>query len=214
MAEDGRSKNSYFFKVCVCGEWGIGKSSIIVRYVEGSYEEGSITKTKEFEYKVKLFEREGKSIKLRICDSIGEERFSALTASFFRGTNAVVFVFDVTNKESADNLERWYGEVNRYVEFGNTPKVIAANKWDLEGVNPQMTQQTMQIAEKLASTWNCSLIKCSAKLDSNIEQLFDSLLPQAIAKADSNPGINRGEQSSSSDTLPKVEKKKSKCSIL
>ncbi len=55
-----------------------------MRYCDGLYVE-AMGKTMEFEHKVKVIVRDGKSIKLRICDSVGEEKFSALTASFFRG---------------------------------------------------------------------------------------------------------------------------------
>jgi small GTP-binding protein len=86
-----------------------------LRYVDNTFTE-EVGKTTGFEYKIKLVPYKGETAKLRICDSVGEERFSALTASFFRGCHAVLFVCDITNVESAQNLKRWFAEVDRYVD--------------------------------------------------------------------------------------------------
>jgi len=210
--------SNYFFKICMTGEFGVGKSSLIMRYVEGNFIQ-EIGKTTEFEHKVKKISKDGKSIKLRICDSVGEERFSALTASFFRGAHVVVFTFDVTNKESAENLLKWYEEVNRYVDASNLPKVIAANKYDLEENNKQIVEENIKIVDKLAKEWNCSLIKCSAKTGEGVEKLFEVTLPSAVSIADNQKETLKGSTKNANNSPPlssttNTSQKKGKCIIL
>lgn len=110
-------------------EYG-GKPSIINRYLDDTFVEDP-QKTNAVEQRIKFVEKPPKLIKLRVCDSVGEERFISLTASFFRGSHAVLFVFDITKNDAVIPLEKWFGEVDRYVDAKGKIVDLASDQRDL-----------------------------------------------------------------------------------
>ena len=115
-------KYDYLIKVKTIGDSNVGKSSIVVRFVDDTYS-GQLAPTIGVEFKSKIFEVYGKRVKATIWDTAGAERYRTITSNYYRGSHAIIFVYDVTERSSFDNIEKfWLKEVKEY--FPNTSEIV------------------------------------------------------------------------------------------
>ena len=103
----------HIFKILLIGDAGVGKSSILLRYTDDSFEE-HMASTIGVDFKVKTVCIGGKTLKLTIWDTAGQERFRTLTSSYYRGAHGIIVVYDITNLDSFKNVKRWLEEINKY----------------------------------------------------------------------------------------------------
>ncbi len=93
------------------GDSNVGKSSIVLRFVDDTFS-GMMQPTIGVEFKSKIFEVYGKWVKATIWDTAGAERYRTITSNYYRGSHAIIFVYDVTCRTSFDNIEKfWLEEV-------------------------------------------------------------------------------------------------------
>ncbi|PRP75097.1 ras-related protein Rab-7a-like [Planoprotostelium fungivorum] len=174
------SRKSVLFKVVVLGESGVGKTSLLVRYVENKFTI-STKSTIGSDFLSKEIDVEGRPVSLQIWDTAGQERFQGLGTSFYRGADAVIFVFDVTRKKTFDELSAWkkafliqIGQENNK-EF---PMIILANKVDLD--DRQVSKR--DIAEWANQNGDVHFYETSAKENVNVGKAFDEIAKLALAK--------------------------------
>lgn len=157
------------FKVILLGNSGVGKTSIFNRFTSGEF--SSLYKsTLTVEFKCKLL-KFGKNIyaKLVVWDTVGTERFRAITRQYFRGANGVVLIFDLTDQSSFNGLKNWIEDIKnsgeKYIEI-----ILVGNKSDLE--NRTVTDSQ---AKRFAKENNFKYFETSAKEGSNILLIFEQL---------------------------------------
>jgi len=114
-------------RVLLVGDAGVGKTSILLRYVENSFEE----QQNEFESKTKSLTVKGHDVKLTIMDTAGQERFRTLTSGSYRGIDGVFICYNVTDNASFSNVPQWVQEVTKYAQNPSLVKVLLGNKCDL-----------------------------------------------------------------------------------
>ena len=102
----------YLFKLLLIGDGGVGKSSLILRFSDDTFTESYIS-TIGVDFKIRTIEIRGKSIKLQIWDTAGEEKFRTVTASYYRGAHGIIVVYDVTDQTSFTNVKQWMKEIDR-----------------------------------------------------------------------------------------------------
>jgi len=161
-------KNEYFFKVCVTGDWGIGKTSLVLRYVEDDFLDDP-QETLGVDFKTKAININGKTIKLKVCDTAGQERFKAITASFYRGSQGVIVMFDVTDQETFSNIPHWMDEVERYANDGAN-MVLVGTKVDLP--NRVVDNKT---AKQFADKHKMGYFEISSKTGECVDEVFHHL---------------------------------------
>ncbi|XP_063905526.1 uncharacterized protein LOC135124409 [Zophobas morio] len=156
-------------KVIVLGNQGVGKTSIITRYVQKSY----LHNTKPtvggslFVHRLVV---DNFPIKLQIWDTAGQERYRSVVSMFYRGTNAAIIVFDVTSQQTFERVQEWVAELKTIVE---SPMVlcVVGNKIDLRE-NRQVTRdEAYQYARSIGASYH----ECSAMQDQGVEVIFVSL---------------------------------------
>ena len=191
-------------KVITLGETGVGKTSIIRRYINNIFEEKILsTVGLNFTFKqVKL--KNGKSITIKLVDTAGQERFRALVKSYFKNIDAVLFIFSLDSKDSFDNMINW---INLFNENHNgkegIPRYLIGNKADKE----KKVQK-----EEIDDFINKNKIKyyeTSAKDNAGIDELFQDL-SEDLYKIIIEEGSKNKAQSSKKLTKFK-KKKKSNC---
>merc|ERR1719203_1151386 len=130
----GQFPYDHLFKILMIGDAGVGKSSMLLRFTDDSFDD-HIQSTIGVDFKVKHMDVNDKRVKLTIWDTAGQERFRTLTSSYYRGAQGVVMVYDVTRRESFENLEQWLKEVKVYCPNNGegVVKLLVGNKIDLEG---------------------------------------------------------------------------------
>ena len=86
------------------------------------------------DFRVKYVTLAGRRVKLTVWDTAGQERFRTLTSSYYRGAQGIVFAYDVTRRDTFENVERiWMKEVELYSNVEDAVKMVVANKVDLVG---------------------------------------------------------------------------------
>ena len=98
-------------KVILLGESSVGKTSLIQRYLKDEFNDVIISTVSEC-YLEKQIDINGTIINLQIWDTAGEERYRTLIRNYYNGTNAAIFVYDISKKTTFDELKNyWYKEI-------------------------------------------------------------------------------------------------------
>jgi len=197
-------------KIILVGDVGVGKTSLILRYTEGTWEENT-SATTSFDFKTKPVTVGKKTHTLHIWDTAGQERFGTITTSIYRKAKGVAYVYDVSREETFANLKQWMEEVNRkYNEVQTTNVVIVANKTDLPSKVP------LDVAQKFAETNKAIFIQVSAKTGENIDNIFTTLAKGLDVDAGGSSGGGEGgpQRLRASTSKGDVNKRKKSCVIL
>ncbi len=119
---------TYIYKIIVCGDGAVGKTSLIKRYSENTFSDNYIT-TVGANFATKRIQINGKQITSQYWDMGGQPQFKIVRQNFYRGARGVIYVFDVSRRETFENLEKWREEVNEILD--DTSGIIIGNKIDL-----------------------------------------------------------------------------------
>ena len=114
MAEDDAAKTC---KVVLLGESGVGKTCIIARFINNTFEDNIMSTTgASYAGKTMTFDEfQGKSIKFEIWDTAGQEKYRALTKIFYKDAGVAILVYDITRKESFDEIKNyWHNQIKEF----------------------------------------------------------------------------------------------------
>jgi len=176
VVNDDKASQEYdhLFKLLMIGDSDVGKSSILLRFTEDKYDEEHPC-TIGVDFKIKLVSFAGKKINLTIWDTAGQEKFRSLTSSYYRGTQGIVLVYDVTRRESFNNLEQWLSEIEMYSSNVDVVKLLVGNKIDKE--NREVSREE---GAAFAKQRSMLFIECSAKTRLGIQQAFEELVQRIL----------------------------------
>ena len=173
----GEQEYDYLFKLLLIGNSSVGKSSLLFRFVENVWDD-SFVPTIGVDFKLKTLEVNGKKVKLQIWDTAGQERFKNITASYNRGGNGVLVVYDITERESFDNLTSWLIEIEKNANK-NVYKLLIGNKCDLE----DKRKVTYQEGKDFAESNGMKFIETSAKDNTKVQEAFELLTSEIMKSA-------------------------------
>jgi len=159
----------YLFKLLLIGDSGVGKSSLLLRFADNTFTESFIS-TIGVDFKIRTIDIEGTTVKLQIWDTAGQERFRTITSSYYRGAHGIIVVYDITNQETFNNVQKWLQEIDRYA-CENVHKLLVGNKSDL--VNERKVQYDQ--AAEFAASLNLIFLETSAKSSTNVEDAFTKM---------------------------------------
>jgi hypothetical protein len=162
-------------KICLLGTSGVGKTSLIARYVDNSYSDRYLTSV-GVAIKKKTVQVEGTEVALVIWDLAGDDDFQRLQTSYLRGTSGYLLVADGTRRVTLDQaleLQKRVAET-----LGAAPFLLALNKADL---TPQWEVDEARMSALRAE--NFTVLKTSAKDGAGVEDAFAELARRMIAPA-------------------------------
>ena len=190
------------FKVKLVGNSGVGKSSIILRYCDNKFD-GTLPPTIGIDFKFKQF-RHNKAIpvKLSIWDTAGQEKFRTITSMYYKGAHGIVFVYDVSNPTSFQDISKWVDEADAYTNNKKVVKMLVANKIDLLAERKIKKEESELIARKYGML-HC---ECSAKSSIGIRTAFKILTTKMLE-------INGALTNSTYQLKSKIPNKQRKCCI-
>ena len=160
------------FKVCLFGDGGVGKTTLINRYLTGVFKtDSSITIGVDFH--VKRIEVNSKKVSLQIWDFAGEERFRFLLPRYVVGASAGIFMYDITRYSSLKNFDEWI-EIfkNGYNSKGansQLPVIMVGGKLDLHFKRAVSSKDAFEIARKHNLY---GFVECSSKDGRNVKDIF------------------------------------------
>ncbi len=161
---------SLTLKIIILGSSEVGKTCILNRYFHNEFKE-NVLSTVGIDFQTKFFKFDGdQKIKVNYIDTAGQEKFRAISVNYLKGTNGVILVFDITNKETFDLLESWLKEL-KDTNKSNISKVLVGNKSDLA----ENREVTVEDANKFANNINCKYFEASAKTGENINEALDEI---------------------------------------
>lgn len=165
-------------KTVLLGSSGVGKSSLMYRYVTNGWDD-NIQTTLGAAFMDKTVTYRDRPFKFQIWDTAGQEKYAPLAQMYYKDANVALLVFDLTSKETFASLRSWKAELH---DKGPKNLVIAVvgNKCD-DVDNIQITQQE---AEALAKEMGAFYMKTSAKENMNVQELFDKVCDDLIEKND------------------------------
>eukprot|EP01071_Lankesteria_metandrocarpae_P010009 Lankesteria_metandrocarpae@DN5271_c0_g1_i1.p1 len=120
----------HLVKLLLLGDSAVGKSSLLLRFCEDKFRSAHVL-TIGVDFKSKIVDADGEKVKLQIWDTAGQERFRNITPVYFRSAMGVVLVYDVTKKESFENIRFWIKNLDEHATK-EVVKVLVGNKVDLE----------------------------------------------------------------------------------
>lgn len=174
MASNNDQK--FVFKIIVCGDWAVGKTSLVRRYATDTFTHDYLT-TIAMNVTNKDIDLDGFNVSLALWDTSGQERFSALRKRYYQGAQGVIFVYDVTRPESYRNIEkRWVHEVNEVLE--DYVPAIWGTKADLEDKRVVSKNSGDRVARRLKAYF----FETSALTGANVEKAFTSLTRLVLSK--------------------------------
>jgi len=205
MNGGGESGYDHLFKLLVIGDAGVGKSAILLRFADNTFSDSYIN-TIGVDFKIQNVEVNGEKVKLQIWDTAGQERFRTITSTYYRGTNGIIVVYDVTSAQSFQNVKKWLLEISDN-DCNSVPKVLVGNKIDLRREVPR------EEAEKFAKSKKIKYFESSAKLDQGIWDIFYHLTELGLDKKLKHRKQENAVVQLNPDKKSKKKKKKSFCLI-
>ncbi|OLS19370.1 MAG: GTPase KRas precursor [Candidatus Heimdallarchaeota archaeon LC_3] len=164
-------------KILLCGDGYVGKTTIRERYIGIDFRP-SYLQTIGADYTVKNQSLEdGRTIKLQIWDLAGQQRFAMVRESFYKGTNGIILVFDVTNPSSMDGIFNWIEEIKKNLP-NPVPMILVGNKVDLREKTDHSSseEQGKNLAEQTSmKNLVTHYIESSAITGENIKKIFQTI---------------------------------------
>ena len=211
MSDKGGDQiNTENIKVTLLGSSGVGKTCIIKRFTDNSYDD-NVLSTSGANYSQKFLEIENRKVLLDLWDTAGQEKYRSLGRHFYKDAYIVCLVYDITNPASFKDLqEKWYKDLQTFGEKYTVIAVVGSKSDCYE--NEEVSEDE---ARKYAEEINAIFMLTSAKTGNNIDNLFDALVrkylgPEFIKKVEEMK-IDKGEVKKVTQGKVKEEKKESKC---
>jgi len=154
------------FKLVLLGESAVGKSSLVLRFVKGQfheYQESTIGAA--FLTQTVCFD--DTTVKFEIWDTAGQERYHSLAPMYYRGSQAAIVVYDITNTDTFTRAKNWVKELHRQAS-ANIVIALAGNKADLS--NKRMIEY--EDAQAYSEENGLLFMETSAKTAMNVNELF------------------------------------------
>lgn len=194
----------YLFKILIIGDSAVGKSCLLLRFADDTYTDSYIS-TIGVDFKIKTVEVDGKRIKLQLWDTAGQEKFRTITSAYYRGAHGIMIVYDITNKDTFENVKMWIQEIERYTP--TVPmKLLVGNKNDL--VDKRVV--SYETAKEYADNLDISFIEASAKDGKNVDTAF-SLLARRIKDRYNRPFMMTPKIEINKKNIIKEEKQPCQC---
>ncbi len=128
--------------------------------------------------------KNGRSKNLAIWDTAGEEKFDSLTNFYCRDACAALVCYDVTDKSSFDNIQKWVNKVKMEAD-PNCAMLLVGNKIDLLKNSPESRQVELSKVQKYADSLGVKVYEVSAKSGVNIDKIFTQVVELAVQMAPS-----------------------------
>jgi len=193
-------------KIIVVGNTHVGKSSIVRSYIN-PHVNTECTTTIGVDFFTKIITVNEKKVRVVIWDTAGQEHYRSLIQSYYRGSNAVLLVFDLTDMRSFNNVPYWINQINKVMVPNKYVIILVGNKADgISSTEPTVEPDKINLLLKEYD--NLTYIKTSATSTYNINSVFESCITACI-----NAGYYQDKMIGNIVIAPKIEDTNNCCEI-
>jgi len=161
------NKYDILFKILIIGDSNVGKTNLLSRFIDNTFSRNHIA-TFGIEFKTKYINLNNKIIKYQIWDTSGLEKFRKVTESYYENVNGIIIVYDITNQNSFNSINKWIIKQIQDNAKNNITKVLVGNKNDKTDRVISKEQ-----GENLAKQLGMKFLEASAKKNNNINEIFN-----------------------------------------
>lgn len=180
-------------KVILCGEYGVGKSSIFRRFTNNTFVTATDRKsTLGLDNFDRIYHLDDKDIKLQLWDTGGMERVASITSSYYKFAEAAILVFSLDNPASFHTLSQHLLDIVTYAE--NAKIFLCGNKSDLLSEPPQVTDTEIDAFCEQCQTLITNVYRISCKTNEGIEEMFVDIAYQLLQSNRSKLELQSMEQ--------------------
>jgi Ras-related protein Rab-1A len=181
-------------RICIVGDSNVGKTALLTRYCDDTFK-SSMTNTIGVDFRALMLRYNDMNIKLQIWDTAGQERFKSISVNYFRSANGFIFVYDIANHVSFENLNNWIEIVQQHNK-NSVCSFIVGNKCDLE----ENRQVSIEEGKNFAFSKKFNFMETSAKSAKNVDIAFEMFTFKLIEHFNLTNN-NKGEDSSSNNNI-------------
>ena len=163
----------YVLKVILQGIYGVGKTSLFVRYFENTFTNNYIPYI-GLDFKTKIFSIDNKNIKTQIYDYRSGERFSPIPSAYNRGAHGIIIIYDISNRRTFETIRELIDKIE--LDAPDAIKILVGNKYDLNSLR----EVSVEEGKKFADEFNMPFFETSAKTGYNVNEIFDFLVKDII----------------------------------
>ena len=177
----------YLYKIILVGDTSSGKGSFIHQYTENNWDD-SFNSIRVMDFKVKTLQIQGgEKAKLQIWDTGGQEKFKNIMNAYYRGANAIILMYSITEKNSFDNLPSWLEDINKhYIKNKKSPIFLVGNH-----MKEEERLVTKEEGKAFADKFGLMFSECNSKTGENVNSIFNKLVKIINGKnVDENPEKN------------------------
>ena len=197
-------KKTNHFKILILGDHAVGKSCFIIRYTDDTFQDVYLS-TIGMDCKYKDINLEnGKSIRLQIWDTAGQDRFRSLTKNLYKGASGIILIYDISQRKTFDNVKGWIESIKEEVS-SKVLIVLVGNKIDKIEEREVKKVEGEDLAEEL----KLPFYECSALTGENINNVFLGLARKLVETKEKVE--NRGEKLTKVPVKNTNDKKKPCC---
>ena len=197
-------KKTNHFKILILGDHAVGKSCFIIRYTDDTFQDVYLS-TIGMDCKYKDINLEnGKSIRLQIWDTAGQDRFRSLTKNLYKGASGIILIYDISQRKTFDNVKGWIESIKEEVS-SKVLIVLVGNKIDKIEEREVKKVEGEDLAEEL----KLPFYECSALTGENINNAFLGLARKLVETKEKVE--NRGEKLTKVPVKDTNNKKKPCC---
>ena len=191
----------FTFKIVLIGDQAVGKTSLVLRYINDTFSEHYIS-TIGADFLIKELQLMQAPVRLMIWDLGGQEQWEGIRARYMQGSDGVILIFDVSRKQNLQSyISNWVREVKEFIGE-KTPVIVVANKIDLK---PQVN---LKEAAKLIKSLNYPYLETSAKTGDRVEAMFQLIAADIVLnKAEYVKKLKGVQDTDISDIFSKIRKR-------
>jgi Ras-related protein Rab-11A len=134
-------------KIVFMGDSGVGKTNIMSRFSRDSFQANS-KPTIGVDFALKTIKYGPHLIRIQLWDTAGQERYKTFTSTYFKDAHGVIFVYDISNKETFENITKWINNAKQHLDLKVTAMLLIGNKQDLENDRQVGTAEGKDFAEQ------------------------------------------------------------------
>ena len=192
-------------KILVLGDTNVGKTSLILKYVDGFFPELFLATIGD-DYKEKKIKMKGMNINLQIWDTCGQERYRSLSSTFIKSADGIIFVYDVTDVKTFQQIKYWMNQSDSL--SNHFKKILVGNKVDLPEEKWQVKKEKVI---KYINEQKMDVYETSAKNGKNVNEIFKAITDLIISNMSNEEIIKKFSNNDNKTISTANNNKKPKC---